>query len=97
MFDIGQNDLAGAFYSKTLDQVFASIPTILSEFETGIKVGIVVSNIQLMHFQFTLSDSLYLFIFIFLISSIPESMLQFTEFSIKLTSRSSFFWVLETV
>ncbi|KAE8684132.1 GDSL esterase/lipase [Hibiscus syriacus] len=38
MFDIGQNDLAGAFYSKTYDQVLASIPTILIEFETGIKV-----------------------------------------------------------
>ncbi|KAL1339768.1 hypothetical protein HN51_028098 [Arachis hypogaea] len=37
MFDIGQNDLAGAFYSKTLDQVLASIPNILLEFETGIK------------------------------------------------------------
>ncbi|KAJ0014211.1 hypothetical protein Pint_19974 [Pistacia integerrima] len=37
MFDIGQNDLAGAFYSKTLDQIVASIPTILVEFETGIK------------------------------------------------------------
>lgn len=41
MFDIGQNDLAGAFYSKTLDQVLASIPTILVEFETGVKVGVV--------------------------------------------------------
>lgn len=38
MFDIGQNDLAGAFYSKTLDQIVASIPTILLEFETGLKV-----------------------------------------------------------
>ncbi|XP_057439415.1 GDSL esterase/lipase At1g54790 isoform X2 [Lotus japonicus] len=37
MFDVGQNDLAGAFYSKTLDQILASIPTILVEFETGIK------------------------------------------------------------
>lgn len=37
MFDIGQNDLAGAFYSKSLDQILASIPTILLEFETGIK------------------------------------------------------------
>lgn len=36
-FDIGQNDLAGGFYSKSLDQVLASIPTILMEFETGIK------------------------------------------------------------
>ncbi|PIN21520.1 Alpha-L-fucosidase [Handroanthus impetiginosus] len=36
MFDIGQNDLAGAFYSKTLDQILASIPTILLEFEEGI-------------------------------------------------------------
>ncbi|XP_038714886.1 GDSL esterase/lipase At1g54790-like isoform X1 [Tripterygium wilfordii] len=35
--DIGQNDLAGAFYSKTFDQIVASIPTILVEFETGIK------------------------------------------------------------
>ncbi|CAN1232837.1 GDSL esterase/lipase At1g54790 [Linum perenne] len=37
MFDIGQNDLAGAFYSKTFDQIVASIPTILVEFENGIK------------------------------------------------------------
>ncbi|XP_028957300.2 GDSL esterase/lipase At1g54790-like isoform X4 [Malus domestica] len=37
MFDIGQNDLAGAFYSKSLDQILASIPMILTEFETGIK------------------------------------------------------------
>ncbi|KAK8942416.1 GDSL esterase/lipase [Platanthera zijinensis] len=37
MFDIGQNDLAGAFYSKSEDQVIASIPTILFEFETGVK------------------------------------------------------------
>ncbi|KAL6575464.1 hypothetical protein OROMI_012749 [Orobanche minor] len=37
MFDIGQNDLAGAFYSKTFDQVLASIPTILSEFEDEIE------------------------------------------------------------
>lgn len=39
MFDIGQNDLAGAFYSKTEDQVIASIPTILSEFEDGVEVS----------------------------------------------------------
>ncbi|XP_073279777.1 GDSL esterase/lipase At1g54790-like [Primulina huaijiensis] len=37
MFDIGQNDLAGAFYSKTLDQIIASIPTILAQFEDGIE------------------------------------------------------------
>ncbi|XP_052171338.1 GDSL esterase/lipase At1g54790 [Diospyros lotus] len=37
MFDIGQNDLAGAFYSRSLDQILASIPTILAEFEAGIK------------------------------------------------------------
>ncbi|KAK9735391.1 hypothetical protein RND81_04G203300 [Saponaria officinalis] len=37
MFDIGQNDLAGAFYSKTLDQILASIPYILQEFEANIK------------------------------------------------------------
>ncbi|EYU44313.1 hypothetical protein MIMGU_mgv11b011321mg [Erythranthe guttata] len=36
MFDIGQNDLAGAFYSKTFDQILASIPTILLQFEDGI-------------------------------------------------------------
>lgn len=40
MFDIGQNDLAGAFYSKTLDEIVASIPLILLEFETGIKVSL---------------------------------------------------------
>ncbi|KAA8536897.1 hypothetical protein F0562_029375 [Nyssa sinensis] len=37
MFDIGQNDLAGAFYSKSYDQILVLIPTILSEFETGIQ------------------------------------------------------------
>ncbi|KAJ4822926.1 hypothetical protein Tsubulata_050365 [Turnera subulata] len=37
MFDIGQNDLAGAFYSKTFDQVVASIPNFLAEFEAGLK------------------------------------------------------------
>lgn len=37
MFDIGQNDLAGAFYSKSLDQILASIPYILQEFESGIQ------------------------------------------------------------
>ncbi|CAL9055974.1 GDSL esterase/lipase At1g54790-like [Musa acuminata AAA Group] len=37
MFDIGQNDLAGAFYSKTEEQVIASITKILSEFESGLK------------------------------------------------------------
>ncbi|CAM8907515.1 unnamed protein product [Rhodiola kirilowii] len=36
-FDIGQNDLAGAFYSNTFDQVVASIPSALEEFETGLK------------------------------------------------------------
>lgn len=44
MFDIGQNDLAGAFYSKPLDQVLASIPTILAEFEDGINVSIFARN-----------------------------------------------------
>ncbi|KMT13568.1 hypothetical protein BVRB_4g083430 [Beta vulgaris subsp. vulgaris] len=36
MFDIGQNDLAGAFYSKSFDQILASVPYILQEFEAGI-------------------------------------------------------------
>ncbi|XP_010464035.1 PREDICTED: GDSL esterase/lipase At3g05180 isoform X2 [Camelina sativa] len=36
MFDIGQNDLAGAFYSKTFDQVLSLIPTILDIFQDGI-------------------------------------------------------------
>lgn len=39
MIDIGQNDIAGAFYSKTLDQVLASIPSILETFEAGLKVN----------------------------------------------------------
>ncbi|XP_021282631.1 GDSL esterase/lipase At1g54790-like isoform X1 [Herrania umbratica] len=37
MIDIGQNDLAGAFYSKTYDQILALIPSVLTEFETGVK------------------------------------------------------------
>ncbi|CAK9151025.1 unnamed protein product [Ilex paraguariensis] len=38
MFDIGQNDLDAALYSKSEDQVTALIPTILAELEIGIKV-----------------------------------------------------------
>ncbi|XP_062010712.1 GDSL esterase/lipase At1g54790-like [Rosa rugosa] len=38
MFIISQTDLAGAFYSTTLDQILAFIPTVLSQFESGIKV-----------------------------------------------------------
>ena len=38
MFDVGQNDLDGAFYSKSEDEVFALIPIILTEFEAGVKV-----------------------------------------------------------
>ncbi|CAK9151026.1 unnamed protein product [Ilex paraguariensis] len=37
MFDIGQNDLDAALYSKSEDQVTALIPTILAELEIGIK------------------------------------------------------------
>lgn len=59
-FDVGQNDLDGAFYSKSEDQVVASIPAILTEFETGIKViGISFSSSEvkiiatnLKHFSF---------------------------------------------
>ena len=39
MFDIGQNDIDGAFYSKSEDQVLALVPTIWAEFETRIKVN----------------------------------------------------------
>lgn len=38
-FDMGQNDLAIAFNSKTLDQILASIPAILRGFEDGIQVN----------------------------------------------------------
>ncbi|KAL5561628.1 hypothetical protein UlMin_031375 [Ulmus minor] len=37
MFDVGQNDLDGAFYSKAEDQVIALVPNYLSELENGIK------------------------------------------------------------
>lgn len=37
-FDIGQNDVGGAFYSKTYRKVIAFIPTILEAFESGIKI-----------------------------------------------------------
>lgn len=40
LFDVGQNDLDGAFYSKSEGQVITSLPTILSEFVTGIKVSV---------------------------------------------------------
>jgi len=39
IFEIGRIDLTIAFYSQDLDQIIASIPTILLEFETGITVG----------------------------------------------------------
>lgn len=39
MFDIGQNDLDYAFYLNSEDQVLFRIPTIVEEFETGIKVS----------------------------------------------------------
>ena len=44
MFDMGQNDIDGAFNSKSEDQVISSFPTILSEFEAGIKVVILNSK-----------------------------------------------------
>ncbi|KAM3283944.1 putative protein isoform X1 [Capsicum chacoense] len=37
MLDIGQNNLVGGFYSKTLDQILASISIILSNLEDGLK------------------------------------------------------------
>ena len=46
MFDVGQNDLAGAFYSKSLDQILASIPAILVEFETGIQVNLLAIRLN---------------------------------------------------
>ncbi|XP_008235068.1 PREDICTED: GDSL esterase/lipase At1g54790-like [Prunus mume] len=36
-FDVGQNDLDGAFSLKSEDQVVALIPSIMTEFETGIQ------------------------------------------------------------
>ncbi|KAJ4871585.1 GDSL esterase/lipase [Raphanus sativus] len=36
MFDIGQNDIAGAMYGKTVDQAAAVIPTIINTFKDGI-------------------------------------------------------------
>jgi hypothetical protein len=47
MFDIGQNDLAGAFYSKSLDQILASIPSILVEFETGLQVSLIDNYLKI--------------------------------------------------
>lgn len=52
MFDIGQNDLAGAFYSKTFDQILAYIPTILTEFEDGIRVILFSFICRKMFFDF---------------------------------------------
>ncbi|GLT42573.1 hypothetical protein SLA2020_165650 [Shorea laevis] len=37
MFDVGQNDLDGAFYSKSEDEVIALIPTLLSALAYGIE------------------------------------------------------------
>lgn len=53
MFDIGQNDIAGAFYSKSFDQIVASIPLVLAEFETGIKVRFTHDHLDMMKECFT--------------------------------------------
>ncbi|CAN0890175.1 GDSL esterase/lipase At1g54790 [Linum grandiflorum] len=37
MFDVGQNDIYAAFFNKTEEQVTASIPGLLYEFETGLQ------------------------------------------------------------
>ncbi|PWZ05548.1 ATP-dependent DNA helicase PIF1 [Zea mays] len=50
-FDIGQNDLAGEFYSRTEDEVIVSIPTILLEFENGLKA--VISSRRLSNYLST--------------------------------------------
>ena len=81
MFDIGQNDLAGAFYSKSLDQVLALIATILTEFETGVKVGVIWwMKWWIMHFS---NHQICL---------VPESVTTytvfFTESNIKMNSNS---------
>ena len=39
MFDIGQEDFDGAYFSKAKVQIIASIPNILLEFKTGLKVS----------------------------------------------------------
>ena len=70
MFDIGQNDLAGAFYSKTFDQVLSLIPSALTEFETGIKVSFKNSTLVLITLR------LYLFI-CFSSSRFPSFLMQF--------------------
>ena len=59
MFDMGQNDLAGAFYSKTDDQVIASIPIILLEFETGIRVSEITFEIK-SHLVFYIDFAVFL-------------------------------------
>lgn len=41
MFDVGQNDVDVAFYSKSEDEVIALIPTLLSAFAYGIEVVII--------------------------------------------------------
>lgn len=61
MFDIGQNDIAGAFYSKTFDQIVASFPFILTEFETGIKVSFGYTKHGVFN-HFLFKFPLYLFI-----------------------------------
>lgn len=62
MFDIGQNDIAGAFYSKTFDQIVASFPLILTEFETGIKVSFSYYTKHRVFNHFLFKFHLYLFI-----------------------------------
>ena len=59
MFDIGQNDLAGAFNSKTYDQVIASIPVILLEFEAGIRVSEITFEIK-SHLVFYIDFAVFL-------------------------------------
>lgn len=41
-FDMGQNDLDGAFYAISEDQVISLVPNVLAEFESGIKVNMLM-------------------------------------------------------
>lgn len=51
MFDIGQNDIAGAIHGKTVDQAAAVIPTIINTFKDGINVSIYMMSLYYYYYK----------------------------------------------
>ncbi|KAL5658778.1 hypothetical protein ACJX0J_031941, partial [Zea mays] len=68
-FDIGQNDLAGEFYSRTEDQVIVSIPTIFYVYDLKIKLTVYFSQAYCAEMLVQMDSA---FLAIYLMTLIPK-------------------------